>query len=104
MFQFYLLYKFTNIEQVSFSHIHVSQIHTKLWRGHFTLVRPVLTCCNLGNNPPQPEPEPLDLPDDLQLDDGEQNDKDAEGEEDNPFEIDNMKGTIDFIDLIQTYV
>lgn len=43
-----------------------------------------------GNQKPEPEPEDLDLPDDMQLDEGEANDGD-EGEE-NPFDIDDMKG------------
>lgn len=47
----------------------------------------------VGKQPPQPETEPMDLPDDLQLDDGDGNDKDEEEGEDNPFEIDAMKGT-----------
>jgi hypothetical protein len=47
----------------------------------------------IGKHEPQPEPEPLDLPEDLQLDDGERKDgADEEGQEENPFDIDKMKG------------
>jgi len=45
----------------------------------------------LGKQDPLPEPEALELPDDLQLDDGEAKEDDAE--EENPFDIDTMKGT-----------
>ncbi|KAG8035790.1 hypothetical protein G9C98_001446 [Cotesia typhae] len=47
-----------------------------------------------GKDNPQPEPEPMDLPDDLNLD-GEDEDKEdnTEGEE-NPFDIDAMKESI----------
>ncbi|KAH0539887.1 hypothetical protein KQX54_009475 [Cotesia glomerata] len=47
-----------------------------------------------GKHNPQPEPEPMDLPDDLNLD-GEDEDREdnAEGEE-NPFDIDAMKESI----------
>jgi hypothetical protein len=49
--------------------------------------------CTIGKHEPQPEPEPLDLPEDLQLDDGEKKDvADEEGQEENPFDIDKMKG------------
>jgi len=49
--------------------------------------------CTTGKHEPQPEPEPLDLPEDLQLDGGENKDGgDEEGQEENPFDIDKMKG------------
>jgi midasin len=49
--------------------------------------------CTIGKHEPLPEPEPLDLPEDLQLDDGEKNEGgNEEGEEENPFDIDKMKG------------
>jgi midasin len=47
----------------------------------------------VGKHEPQPEPEPLDLPEDLQLDDAERRDEvDEEGQGENPFDIDKMKG------------
>jgi midasin len=46
----------------------------------------------VGKQDPLPEPEALDLPDDLQLDEGEA--KEDGAEEDNPFDIDAMKGTV----------
>jgi hypothetical protein len=49
--------------------------------------------CTTGKHEPQPEPEPLDLPEDLQLDDGERKDgADEDGQEENPFDIDKMIG------------
>lgn len=49
--------------------------------------------CTIGKHEPLPEPEPLDLPEDLQLDDGEKKEEgNEEGEEENPFDIDKMKG------------
>jgi hypothetical protein len=49
--------------------------------------------CTTGQLEPHPEPEPLDLPEDLQLDGGENKDGgDEEGQEENPFDIDKMKG------------
>ena len=50
------------------------------------------SCECIGKQDPLPEPEALDLPDDLQLDEGET--KDDGPEEENPFDIDAMKGTI----------
>ncbi|XP_028903180.1 midasin isoform X2 [Ornithorhynchus anatinus] len=43
-----------------------------------------------GNQEKQPEPEPLDLPDDLTLDHGDKDEDEGDGEEgeENPFEID----------------
>jgi midasin (ATPase involved in ribosome maturation) len=47
--------------------------------------------CTTGKHEPQPEPELLDLPEDLQLDDGEKEGTN-EAEEENPFDVDKMKG------------
>lgn len=46
-----------------------------------------------GKQPELPEPEPLDLPDDMQLDEGQEK-EDEENNEENPFDIDTMKGNI----------
>ena len=51
---------------------------------------PLIRYMFAGKQDPLPEPEALDLPDDLQLDDGEA--KEDEHEEENPFDIDTMKG------------
>ncbi len=46
-----------------------------------------------GKQNPLPEPEAFDLPEDLQLDEGEgKDDDDGEENEENPFDIDTMKG------------
>lgn len=46
-----------------------------------------------GNEPEYPEPEEMELPDDLELDDGNGEDKEDDGGNDeNPFDIDSMKG------------
>lgn len=47
-----------------------------------------------GNHPEYPEPEPMELPDDLELDEGGQ-DNETQNEE-NPFDIDTMKGLFSF--------
>lgn len=49
----------------------------------------------LGKQDPLPEPEALDLPEDLQLDDGEA--KDDEPNDENPFDIDAMKGAVSWL-------
>lgn len=48
----------------------------------------------IGKHEPLPEPEPLDLPEDLQLDDDDEKKEggNEDGEEENPFDIDKMKG------------
>lgn len=71
------------------------QNYLSKWNGFSFVCTIVAIFCTtfvfVGKQPPQPETEPMDLPDDLQLDDGDGNDKDEEGEE-NPFDIDAMKG------------
>lgn len=45
-----------------------------------------------GKHEPQPEPEPLDLPEDLNLDDEQKDGGEEDKNEENPFDIDEMKG------------
>lgn len=54
-----------------------------------------------GNQPELPEPEPMDLPDDLQLDDNEKGNE--EDQDENPFDIDSMKGILKFLTKKQTW-
>lgn len=55
----------------------------------------------LGKQDPLPEPEALDLPEDLQLDDGEAKDNDQN--EENPFDVDAMKGIYYFVYSIHLF-
>ena len=54
----------------------------------------LMHCRFSGNQPPTPEVEPLDIPDDLDMGGDSSGEDEENKDEENPFDIDKMKGKL----------